>query len=294
MVATKTIDVTHLGGISAGYKLSEPFNASNPTIVLINSFTTSAELYVPWFADSKLTSRINLLAIELLGHGATRAHKAEHWTFWDTSIMNLQVMDALKIEKAFILGTSQGGFVCPRMALLSPERVQGLILLGTCMDREGPEAVARGCWDGYAVGLGLVNAWSVPNKDFEPPPEYIAQISQLGFGNHSAEMMELWTGILRSNYSGDEGRKRMRMSGINLRDRDGLHNRISDIQCPVLWMQGTADQAYSVENAKFEIELFTGAKSKELKIVEGGAHFLSATNPDEVEAAMMAFVDGNA
>jgi pimeloyl-ACP methyl ester carboxylesterase len=293
MVATKTIDVAHLGGISAGYKLSEPFNASNPTIVLINSFTTSAELYAPWFADSKLTSLFNLLAIELLGHGATRAHKSEHWTYWDTSIMNLQVMDALKVNKAFILGTSQGGFVCARMALLSPERVQGIILLGTCMDREGPEAVARGCWDGYAMGVQLIEAWSVPNENFEPSPEYITLNNQLGFGNPSAEMTKLWTGIIKGNYSGDEGRKRMRMSGINLRDRDGLHMRLRDIKCPVLWIQGSADHVYSVENAKYELELFTGAKNKELRVVEGGAHFLSATNPNEVEAAMVEFVNTN-
>lgn len=293
MVVTKTIDVTHLGGISAGYKLS-PYNSLNPTIVLINSFTTSAELYAPWLADSKLTNRFNLLAIEPLGHGATRAHKTEHWTFWDTSIMNLQVLDALNIEKAFVLGTSQGGFVCARMALLDPRKVKGIILLGTCMDREGPEAVARGCWDGYTMGTGLIEAWSVPNEDFAPAPEYIALNNQLGFGNPSADMAKLWTGIITENYRGDEGRKRMRLSGINLRDRDGLHMRLRDIECAVLWMQGTADSVYSVENAKFEIELFTGAKSKELKIVEGGAHFLSATNPDQVEQAMVEFVDANA
>ena len=172
MVATKTIEVSHLRGISAEYKLS-PYKASNPNIILVNSFTASAELYPPWFADSKLTSKYNLLAIEPLGHGATRAHNTEHWTFWDTSIMNLQVMDALNIDKAFILGTSQGGFICARMALLYPKRVQGIILLGTCMDRERSEAVSRGFWDGYTRGTDLIEAWSVPNEDFEPAPEYI-------------------------------------------------------------------------------------------------------------------------
>lgn len=292
MVPTKTLEVPHLGGISAGYKLSS-YHPSNPTIILINSFTTSAELYAPWFANSALTSKYNLLAIEPLGHGLTRAHKTEHWTFWDTSIMSLQVMDALNIERAFILGTSQGGFVCARMALLAPTKIQGLVLLGTCMDREGPEAVSRGCWDGHAMAVDLIEAWSVPKEDFEPAPEYIALNNQLGFGNPSVEMSELWTGIIKENYRGNEGRKRMRMAGINLRDRDGLHMRLRDVTCPVLWMQGTADHVYSVENAKFELELFTAAKSRELQVLEGGAHFLSATNPEEVDRAMVAFVDAN-
>jgi microsomal epoxide hydrolase len=37
--------------------------------------------------------------------------------------MALQVMDKLGIEKAFALGTSQGGWIVTRMALLAPDRV---------------------------------------------------------------------------------------------------------------------------------------------------------------------------
>ena len=41
--------------------------------------------------------------------------------------MNCQVLDALKIEKAFVLGTSQGGWVAVRMALLRPEMVSWVL-----------------------------------------------------------------------------------------------------------------------------------------------------------------------
>ena len=65
---------------------------------------------------------MNLLAIELLGHGHTRT-KSENFTYWDTAIMNVQVMDALGIKEAFVLGTSQGGWITVRMALVAPDRV---------------------------------------------------------------------------------------------------------------------------------------------------------------------------
>lgn len=68
---------------------------------------------------------MNLLAIELLGHGQTRT-KLENFTYWDTAIMNLQVMEKLGVKKAFVLGTSQGGWITVRMALLAPERVRSL------------------------------------------------------------------------------------------------------------------------------------------------------------------------
>lgn len=127
----KTVRVPHLGGISAAYQQHPATpDPSLPTLVMVNSFTTSSELYRSQFANKELTSRMNLLAIELLGHGDTRVEGsgsfagAENWTYWDTTIMNLQVLEALGVQgRVFVLGTSQGGWICVRMALLAPERV---------------------------------------------------------------------------------------------------------------------------------------------------------------------------
>lgn len=122
MSNTKTIHVPHLGGIDAAYQMPHPYNPSKPTLVLVNSFTTSSELYREQYESKEITDKMNLLAIELLGHGQTRT-KREQWTYWDTAEMNLQVLDALGIERAFVLGTSQGGWITVRMAVMRPEKV---------------------------------------------------------------------------------------------------------------------------------------------------------------------------
>jgi microsomal epoxide hydrolase len=123
MAAQTTIEVPHLGGIKAGYKLSgDSYDPTKPTCVLINSMCTTVSLYNTQFEDKQLTDALNLLAIEPLGHGATSC-PTEHFTYWDTAIMALQVMDKLGIQKAYALGTSQGGWMVTRMALLAPERV---------------------------------------------------------------------------------------------------------------------------------------------------------------------------
>ena len=122
MANTKTVQVPHLGGITAGYQMPHSYDPAKPTLILVNSFTTSSELYQGQYQNEKLTSSMNLLAIELLGHGQTRT-KTENWTYWDTAIMSLQVMEALGVEKAFVLGTSQGGWITVRMALLAPDKV---------------------------------------------------------------------------------------------------------------------------------------------------------------------------
>jgi pimeloyl-ACP methyl ester carboxylesterase len=91
--------------------------------MMINAFTMTSELYHAQFEDSQLNNALNLLAVELLGHGKTRTERS-HWTYWDTAEMNLQVLDAMGIEKAFVLGTSQGGWVTVQMALMRPEKVR--------------------------------------------------------------------------------------------------------------------------------------------------------------------------
>lgn len=126
MPNVKTIHVSHLGGIEAAYQIPKPYDASKPTLCLVNSFTTDSELYTAQYANKELTDAMNLISIELLGHGQTRT-KSESFTYWDTAIMNVQVLDALKMtgqgKKVFVLGTSQGGWITTRMALVAPDKV---------------------------------------------------------------------------------------------------------------------------------------------------------------------------
>jgi pimeloyl-ACP methyl ester carboxylesterase len=95
---------------------------------------------------------------------------------------------------------------------------------------------------------------------------------------------------IQGNYQGDDGRRRARMAAINLSERDGLHSRLFDVRCPVMWLHGTDDAVYSVANAKEEIKMFTNAPAADLVVVEGGAHFLSASHPKDVDDALIRFV----
>lgn len=75
--------------------------------MLINSLTTS-ELYRDAYSNDELTSVMNLVSVELLGHGLTPAYKVQNWAYWDMAIMNLQVLKNSGVEKAPVLGASQG------------------------------------------------------------------------------------------------------------------------------------------------------------------------------------------
>lgn len=291
MSNTKTVQVPHLGA-TAGYQMPHPYDASKPTLVLVNSFTTSSELYKGQYENSMLTSKMNLLAIELLGHGKTRT-KHENFTYWDTAIMNLEVMEKLGVKKAFVLGTSQGGWITVRMALLAPDRIEGIIPLGTSLDFESERTRQLGCWDGVAVCTGPIDRWTVneATPNFEPDNDYCNFLIDIGFGKTCPqETRDFWIKTIKSNYQGDDGRRRARMAAINLRERDGLHGRLFDVRCPVMWLHGTDDVVYSVANAEQEIKMFVNAPEANLVTVKGGAHFLSASHPQDVDNALIEFI----
>lgn len=119
----QTLQVPHLGGTTVGYRLSTPsLDPTKPTVVLVNPFTATVDYYKNEFENPEITKALNLIAIEPLGHGAT-VTKSETWTYWDSAMVNVQLLESLGVDRVFALGTSQGGWIVTQMALLAPEKV---------------------------------------------------------------------------------------------------------------------------------------------------------------------------
>ncbi|MGY1670472.1 alpha/beta fold hydrolase [Geodermatophilus sp. SYSU D00710] len=291
MSDTRTVSVPHLGGSEIGHRAARPHDPSLPTLVLVNSFTTDADLYRPQFADDELAGTANLIALEPYGHGRTRASWAQ-FTYWDSAIADLQALDALGIPEVFVLGTSQGGWVAARMAVLAPDRITGIVLLGTSMDAESRRSRDLGCWDGVGFCPPAIDALAGSvGEDWVVPAELVDAVLAEGLGEDVPDdERAFWHARHRENYAGDAGRERLRLSSVNLRDRDGLHGRLDGVRCPVLWMHGTADPVYSVANAEDGIRRFVNSPHAELRVVEGGRHFLSASDPAAVDAATVEFI----
>ncbi|KAL4920636.1 Alpha/Beta hydrolase protein [Aspergillus aurantiobrunneus] len=289
---TQTVDVPHLGGIRAGYALAREYDPSKPTCVLINSMCMTTALYKDQFDDEKLARATNLLAIEPLGHGATSC-PSEHFTYWDSALMAIQVLDALGIQKAFALGTSQGGWIVARMALLAPDRILGLLLLGTSMDYESSDSRSKGCWDPVPLLKPFYEKWTTDTAtpDFVVDDEWCSMVGGVGFGGFATgEVVGFWTKTLQEVYRGDEGRKKVRMALNCLLDRDGLLLRVRDVRCPVHWLQGTEDAPFGSAVPEEQIKLFTKSTEARLQMVEGGAHYLNATHPAVINEAILGMV----
>lgn len=122
--SAQAIAVPHLAA-RVGYAIAggqQQLDATKPTLALMVPFCSTVDFYGAQLASEKLQQAANLVAIEPLGHGATTCD-SEHFTYWDSALAALQALRALGVEKAYVLGASQGGWIAVRMALLRPDVV---------------------------------------------------------------------------------------------------------------------------------------------------------------------------
>lgn len=292
-----TLHVPHLGGIDVGYRLSQPsIDHTKPVIVLFNPFTATTDYYEPEFSSAELCAAATLIAIEPLGHGGTKARTTDQYTYWDSAHMALQLLDALGVDKFFALGTSQGGWIAVRMALVAPSRVKGVIPIGSSMDAESEQSRTLGCWDGPSATSGFVSQAGnqtdpVSDVSFEPGDGYYDFLMEIGFGpGVDKTIRDYWAAKIASNYHGESGKKRIIMAAVCLSTRDSIRARLPYVKCPVLWLQGTADVVFSIKQAESDIQLFTHSAEARLVKCESGVHFLSHTHEKELHSELLAFV----
>ena len=71
------------------------------------------------------------LALDPPGHGRSKGVD-RHFTLDECADAALQVLDAINVRTpVFVLGTSWGGMMAPRMALRAPDRIRGMVLTNT-------------------------------------------------------------------------------------------------------------------------------------------------------------------
>lgn len=235
----------------------EDNQVAGPVLIFCHSYGMRAEMFAPQLAAFGATHRC--ITWDQRAHGASPAQHA--FTFWDSAKDLLALMDHLGIEKASVIGTSQGGFVALRAALLAPERIQAVGALGSSADVE-PEATK-------AAYQPLKEAF-LAGSLLHPPTQAIEVMAAVCFGPEfdGTPWKRTWESW---------GRDQFRFAFDALIGRDGIIDQISEIRCPTLVMHGAKDAAYPVDTGRRIAERIAGA---EFKLVEDGHHFLSITNLD--------------
>jgi len=216
---------------------------------------------------SALVPEFRVITWDERGFGGTAAPGA--FSYWDSARDVLGLLDHLSVQRAVLGGMSQGGFLSLRAALLAPERVRGLILLGTQAGLEDPAAA-----ESYEQ---LQEAWLEHGP--APVQELVASIilGPVEWEGWFAKWAEL-------------DRAQLPRAFRCLMDRDDITGRLGDITCPALVVHGTSDAAVPLARAQLLRDGLGGRA--ELVTVDGGSHAVNLSHPGQVNASMLGFLAG--
>jgi 3-oxoadipate enol-lactonase len=246
----------------------EDTGGDGPPVVLSHGFLMNREMFAPQVAD--LSDVYRVVTWDARGFGETQ-FDGKPFDLWDSARDVFGLLDHIGIERAVIGGLAQGGHLALRAALLQPDRVRALILIGTEAGTEPPDRLAE-----YRE---LVAGWSEHGYLEVPVSEVASQI--IG----DPELESVWKERWRSwDPSG------LPTASAALLDRDDISDRIPELAMPVLLIHGTGDAAVPVSSAYDICEAVDDCRG--VIEVQGATHAANLTHPEIVNPAVRNFLEG--
>lgn len=216
-----------------------------------------------------LSSEYRCIRIDARAFGKTE-WDGQAFNLYDTASDTLGVLDHLGIDKAIIVGMSQGGYAALRFAVKYPERVKAVIFLSTYNDIDSDDVKAT-----YAT---MRDAWK------EHGPEGLVPTYLDLFIGQNEELRKYW-GDKWLSYDANNIYHGMN----NLIDRTAVTQEMVDtVTVPTLVVHGDSDvgMPYALGQALFE-QL---PNAKKFVLVEGAAHGANVTHPEVVNEAIKEFL----
>lgn len=87
------------------------------------------------------------------------------------------------------------------MALLDPDAIRGIVVVGTSMDYVSKARMERGCWDGYDFCSPAIDALAAPvGDDWVVDDDFVLGVLAAGLGeNVSDAEKQFWLDTYRTN-----------------------------------------------------------------------------------------------
>jgi pimeloyl-ACP methyl ester carboxylesterase len=250
------------------YTGSRAFDPALPTIVFVHG---AANDHGVWALQSRYFSHHgrNVLAVDLPGHGRSRGDPLPSIAAIADWLVAL--LDAMRVERAVLVGHSMGALAALDAAGRHPGRVAKLALLGPAVPMPVSDVLLEAAKQDDHVAFELINGWAFSPAD------------QLG-GNR---LPGVWM-------TGNAMRlmERSRPGGLHI-DLLACHGyaegltAAAKIRCPVLLLLGQRDQMAPVKNSS---GLITTLAEKRVVTIPDCGHSLMTEAPDVVLDALREFL----
>jgi pimeloyl-ACP methyl ester carboxylesterase len=266
--------IVNVQGVQAYcYTGGKPFDAAKPTAIFIHGAQNDHSV---WALQTRYFAHhgFNVLALDLPGHGRSKGaamDSVEKIAAWV-----LDVMDAVGVDKAMLVGHSMGSLIALEASHLAPQRVSRLAMLGTTYPMKVSDALLATAKNDEQAAIDMVNIFShssIAHKPSCPGPGFYVM--------------------------GGARRLMQRMSQINPEQlfytdffacNAYANGQVAAeaVRCPVLFIFGSKDMMTPARSTK----TLTGAIAHGKVVQVDAGHSLMAEQPDAVLDALIAFANG--
>jgi pimeloyl-ACP methyl ester carboxylesterase len=222
---------------------------------------------------SALASQFHAVRYDARGFGSSADPRRPYTLHGD----GMEVLDALEVERAAVVGSSMGGYAALDMAIALPHRVSALVLVSATPS-------------GWTHSADIIAQWEAVDEAYERRGVDVANELE----------MKMWLdGPSRAPEVVDREVRRMaatvnsvlleRQATFEIEPGDlapPAVGRLSEVQVPVLVITGELDQPNTLAGA-FEIARGTGAEHVE---IQDAAHFPNLEHPAEFNRALTDFL----
>lgn len=248
-----------LGGERIFYARHHPRKASNDALTLVCLHGAGGS-HLSWPPEIRQLPGATVYVLDLPGHG--RSTGAGRRTVGEYVAVLVSFLEALDLPAAIVVGHSMGGAIALEMALLHPERVRGLVLVGSGARLRVAPAILQGILDDFEGAVKLIGDWAYgPNA-----PDEIKRLSQQLMVETSPEVMY-----------GD----------FLACDAFDVTARLGEVRAPTLIVTGAADRLTPVKFGDF---LAQNIPDAQMVLVENAGHMVMLERPREVGETMARFV----
>lgn len=257
------------GSTLYAYTGGKPFNPAQPTAVFIHGVLNDHSV---WILQSRYLAHHgwNVLAIDLPGMGKSTGEPPA--TVQEAAAAILALLDAMKLDKAALVGHSFGSLIALETAANAPERISHLGLVGCAYPMKVSPALLDLSLNQPMKAIDMVTTFS--HSTLAPPPSALGPGTWL-YGGSKALMRRVLASNTRVNV--------FHRGFVACDSYDQGEQAMERVQCPTAFILGQLDQMTPPKSAKL---LQQKARHGHTVLLKAG-HSLMTEDPDGVLEALL-------
>ncbi len=241
-----------------------------PAVVLLHGLGGDGHEWV--YQKAALSSRYRVVIPDLKGHGLSAAPSTPVYSPFEHAKDVVALLDHLKIDQAFMVGISAGGFTCLALALDHTTRVRGMVLLATTAHMDKFTIAVGKKWVDLFQKVGFDAYMDQEIRDIFYPDWLMEHLDQMAKFKESQRGRDL-SGIAPSgaaNVTWD------------------VRSRIGKIKLPTLVVHGLDDRVVDPTSARILRQTILGS---EMKLYPNTGHMLIIERPQEINELLLGFLE---